>query len=311
MLKNKRYYMITVIILVFFINASLILPVRAEKENLSEEGYRTFLIKDVYFSVEFDEETDTAELIMPNGSREVLQHQISASGAKYGNQKITFWNKGDFARVFLSDEFVFWTEMIEADSENLSTNVPEADSDERVIFRNIGFYVMLQELDEGARVILDGEELIRDEQGNYSSYYRDSIDNINIEERDKDLIIKIGDYEFRAQPVAMEDYLDDKELILRGVGQEPGWLIKIREEEIELELDYAQVKLSINPSYYTTKEEEGKIIYEVTTSLVNFQIKITEKEHSDVMSGSIFPYTVEITAGERKLTGGVYIGSKM
>ncbi|MEC9489665.1 MAG: alpha/beta fold hydrolase [Halanaerobiales bacterium] len=57
--------------LIFFLFTAHML--KTESENTQD--YQTYIIKEQYFAVNFDNENDSVELIMPDGSREVLERQ--------------------------------------------------------------------------------------------------------------------------------------------------------------------------------------------------------------------------------------------
>jgi len=281
----------------------------AGAESIDNDHYQTFIIKDQYFAVYFDNDADNVELIMPDGSREILERQISASGAKYGNEKITFWNKGERSQIFINDKIIFDADLVEADTELLKEYADYLNSDERYLFRSRGFYVMLQKRDKNAELVLDGREFTlekKTEKGHSSNY---SSKNLQISDQNSSLWIKVEDYQFYAEKTDLDEYLADKELYLRGLGQEPGWLMTIKDDEIELELDYAQVKINIKAANFKLIKDKEEIKYEVMTSLINFKIQIIENPHRDSMSGKIFPYTVRIKAGDRELIGGAYLSN--
>jgi len=280
----------------------------AGAESIDNDHYQTFIIKDQNFAVYFDNQADCAELIMPDGSKEILKRQISASGAKYGNEKITFWNKGERSQISIREKIIFDAELVEADSE-LKHIFTEQNNKKRVFFQSRGFYVMLQTRDKNAEIVLDGREftLEKKTEKEHSSNY--SSEDLQISEQNSSLWIKVEDYQFYAEKVTLDEYLVDKELNLRGLGQEPGWLMTIKDDEIELELDYAQVKINIKPANFKLIKGKEEIKYEVITSLINFKIYIIESPHRDIMSGRMFPYTVRIKAGDRELIGGAYISN--
>ncbi|MFW6001259.1 MAG: MliC family protein [Halanaerobium sp.] len=307
MLKIKDNF-ISVIIMTILITLSVFTNPAFGAESIDNDDYQTFIIKDQNFAVYFDNQTDCAELIMPDGNKEILARQISASGAKYGNEKITFWNKGERSQISIRDKIIFDAELVEADSE-LKNKFTEQNNKKRVFFKSRGFYVMLQKKDKNAEIVLDGREftLEKKTEKDHSSIY--SSEEMQISEQNSSLLIKVEDYQFYAEKVNLNDYLSDEELKLRGLGQEPGWLMTIKEDEIELELDYAQVKINIKPANFKLIKGNEEIKYEIMTSLINFKIYIIESPHRDIMSGRILPYTVRIKAGDRELIGGAYISN--
>ncbi|MEC9488278.1 MAG: MliC family protein [Halanaerobium sp.] len=63
------------------------------------------------FNVRFLEEQDAMELSFAEGETFLLPRVISASGARYSNGEITFWNKGDQATINIKGvTFLTWLE---------------------------------------------------------------------------------------------------------------------------------------------------------------------------------------------------------
>lgn len=312
MISNRviSYYKIAFI--VFLIIFSSVSSVFAANYDSIDNNYRTYIIKDFYFAVEFDNENNTMELILPDGSSKILERNISASGARYGFNNITFWNKGERAQLFIDDRSIFEAERAEITGVNsnlLKKFSDEAKLEEAVFFRIKDSYIMYKEQADKVELILNGNKFTISEQsktGQINNYIKD---NIKIIELNDGLLIHVNDFELFAEEVNMDDYLEKNDLIIKGLGQEPGWMMKISNETIELELDYGQVNLSINPSYFNLKVAKEKIEYDVMTSLVDFKIEIIKDTHSDIMSGKIFPYTVKITGGKIDLLGGAYISN--
>ncbi len=311
-LKSKNCIISISIILfslIFFVFISDV--VKAEPEY--KENYQTYIIKELHFAVDFDNENDRLELIMPDGGREVLKRQVSASGAKYGNETLTFWNKGERSRIYINDKIAFDTSKAEADSEIMSVfaeNVNhEINLKDAVFLKSRFLYLMLEKSNNKARFVIAGQEFMLDKETGEDQCVDYSSDDLHIFEQSDGLLIKAEDYQFNAEKVTLDDYLTEKELKLRGLGQEPGWLMRIEKDEIELELDYAQVKIDIQAPYFELRKEKEEIIYDVRTSLVDFEIQIIKEVRRDTMSGRIFPYTVKIKAEDRKLIGGAYISN--
>ncbi len=313
MILKSRNCIISISIILF----SLIFLVFISDVVKAEPGYKvdyqTFIIKDLYFAVNFDNENDRLELIMPDGSREVLQQQISASGAKYGNEKITFWNKGKRSQISIMGKIIFDTDRVEADSKLKNEFTEDLNQDinlkDAVFLKSRSLYLILEKRNNKARFVIDGQEFMLDKETGEDQCVDYNSEDLQIFEQSDGLLINIDDYRFSAEKVSLDDFPTDEELKLRGLGQEPGWLMRLQKDEIELELDYAQVKINVQAPYFEIREGKEEIIYDVMTSLVDFEIQIIKEVHRDIMSGRIFPYTVKIKADDRELIGGAYIAN--
>lgn len=89
----------------------------------------------------------------------------------------------------------------------------------------------------------------------------------------------------------------------RGVGQEPGWMIDIYEQNrIVLLLDYGAT-LSRFPLPAPSYPQEGATRYETQANGETLVVTIRRFPCQDSMSGEAFPSTVEISIGERELSG--------
>jgi len=89
----------------------------------------------------------------------------------------------------------------------------------------------------------------------------------------------------------------------RGVGQEPGWMIDIHQQNrILLLLDYGE-SLTEFPLPTPTYPQEGATRYETQTGAHTLSVTIRRFPCEDVMSGERFPASVEIMIDERTLSG--------
>lgn len=89
----------------------------------------------------------------------------------------------------------------------------------------------------------------------------------------------------------------------RGVGQEPGWIIDIyQQNRIVLLLDYGETLLEF-PLPTPTYPQEGATVYESSAGGHTLRATIRRAPCADAMSGQAFPSTVEVRIDERTLTG--------
>lgn len=85
----------------------------------------------------------------------------------------------------------------------------------------------------------------------------------------------------------------EQEPIFRGVGQEPGWTVRIYPDVISYEADYGERNVTV-PTPEVEEFGEGRR-YE-TPALT---VEIREEPCSDAMSGAPYPATVTITESGR------------
>lgn len=89
----------------------------------------------------------------------------------------------------------------------------------------------------------------------------------------------------------------------RGVGQEPGWMIDIyQQQRIVLLLDYGETIAEFplpEPSYPV----EGTVTYDAQVDGRVLSVSIRRFPCQDSMSGENYPATVEVTIDRRTLSG--------
>ena len=89
----------------------------------------------------------------------------------------------------------------------------------------------------------------------------------------------------------------DEEVLFRAVGQEPGWIVRIYEDEIVYEADYGERTVrALTPEPEETENGRRYVTERVT-------VEIVDESCSDTMSGAGYAAQVTITEGERTLQG--------
>ncbi len=89
----------------------------------------------------------------------------------------------------------------------------------------------------------------------------------------------------------------------RAVGQEPGWLLNIyQQERITLDWDYGQSSATF-PLTEPTYPVEGQTRYDASANGKTIAVVIRRFPCEDAMSGAPFPSTVEVTIDGRTLQG--------
>ena len=91
----------------------------------------------------------------------------------------------------------------------------------------------------------------------------------------------------------------------RAVGNEPGWLIEIREDKkIRFINDYGslEIKAPVDDLWLGPAGEDK--IYYVENDVIQFQVIIMKKSYQDNMSGETFPYQVRVVFPSKSYVGG-------
>lgn len=91
----------------------------------------------------------------------------------------------------------------------------------------------------------------------------------------------------------------------RAVGNEPGWLVEIRDDKkIRFVNDYGnlEIKAPVDDLWVGPAGEDK--IYYVENDAVQFQVIIMKKSYQDSMSGENFPYQVRVVFPNKSYIGG-------
>ena len=292
-MNNNIYFKNILLIALLFLLITF--PVKADND------YNVFLVKDHYFAVDFKNDKKDIELIFPDGQSRILTQKRSASGIRFCNENITFWNKGDQAQIYIND--IILDAKVKKYSEEIRKHFPKTNKDEYIYFKTQGFYIFFLEPNRKNKIVISGREADL-EKVSENKYIGNKLE---VFENNNTINLKIDGYKFSGDSVNFDNLINNSNLVIRGLGQEPGWFIDIYENEIKLKLDYAQVSLDITQSQYTKKFLNNKIYYDIKTSLFDFEIIITKNMHSDIMSGFKFPFTIKIKNNKNTLVGGAYI----
>lgn len=292
----------TIILLSFIILIINFNPVFAESKPEEEmENYSTYLLQDYYFAVEFDRKNNKMHLLMTDGSHKVLEHKKSASGARYTDEEITFWNKGDRAQLIIYDIIIDAVKVENITKKDIK-DISDKITDDMIVYKNNANYLMFQDKDDSADFIISGDEFqLKEEKRNVYKGH-----NIKVSKEKNNLIIEYRDHKFQATKVKLKEVVKNSSLNIKGLGQEPGWLMEAGDNKIKLEINYSQFIIEITESQFNKNFENNILIYDIKSSLLDFQIRITEKMHTDIMSGKKFPYTIKIVTPDKKLKGGGY-----
>jgi heat shock protein HslJ len=89
----------------------------------------------------------------------------------------------------------------------------------------------------------------------------------------------------------------------RAAGQEPGWVVELKEGgEITAVLDYGAKSLTL-PTPSAATAEDGTVTYDSSTDTDHLVLNIKRKICLDAMSGEAHSSTVELLVNERSLRG--------
>lgn len=91
----------------------------------------------------------------------------------------------------------------------------------------------------------------------------------------------------------------------RAIGNEPGWLVEIRDEKtIKFVNGYGDIEIKAPvDDLWLGPAGEDKIYY-VENDIVQFQVIIMKKKYEDNMSGEKLPYQVRVVFPNKSYVGG-------
>ena len=97
-------------------------------------------------------------------------------------------------------------------------------------------------------------------------------------------------------------------VVFRGIGNEPGWSIEVRDHRIDLEYDYGNQSLSIglDPSAESSPGAEGGAgarEYRGESQGTAGFVEIGDVQCNDIMSGELFEASIIVRFGTRELHG--------
>ncbi len=89
----------------------------------------------------------------------------------------------------------------------------------------------------------------------------------------------------------------------RAIGQEPGWVVELKEDEqITAVLDYGATSL-ILPMPQADTAEDGAVTYDTSTDADHLRLSIKDKICIDTMSGEAHPSTVQVVVNDKSYQG--------
>ena len=91
----------------------------------------------------------------------------------------------------------------------------------------------------------------------------------------------------------------------RAVGNEPGWLIEVRDDQkIKFVNNYGslEIKAPVDDLWLGPAGEDK--IYYIENDVIQFQVIIMKKTYKDKMTGKEFPYQVRVVFPNKSYVGG-------
>ena len=108
---------------------------------------------------------------------------------------------------------------------------------------------------------------------------------------------------FRRQESAALQDARARGIDFRAVGQEPGWVVEVKDEEnITAVLDYGGTSLLL-PTPDSETAEDGTVTYDASTDTDHLVLSIRGKTCVDPMSGESHPSTVELVVNDKPYRG--------
>ncbi|MEJ6949828.1 YbaY family lipoprotein [Natronospora cellulosivora (SeqCode)] len=303
----------------------------------------------IYFIVQNNElqsndDLNEIEIIMPGGKIKNLTKVPAASGAKYSNGDIVFWNKGKKGMIQV-DDIVYNTKLEDFEDNNgqkgqdllenrktlavIKEIKHNADSI-RVLIDNKGQELLLNISDETEIIGIDNKQISYDklkevERGSkIIAYYKPTMAlslppqsaavKIVILPYIKDVssskidIYKTEDIAYKSQ--SLEDKAREEISTFKALGQEPGWSLEVIEDKnLTLITNYGESKLNVSMNQVKKNIINNVLSYSIETSLFTMKIEVIKEEYTDTMSGKKYPYTVKVRISDKELIGGGYNAS--
>ena len=108
---------------------------------------------------------------------------------------------------------------------------------------------------------------------------------------------------FRRQEAASLQDARTRGVDFRAVGQEPGWVVEVKEgEQITAVLDYGATSLMM-PTPAAETAEDGTVTYDASTDTDHLVLSVRRKICVDPMSGESHPSTVQLMVNDKPYQG--------
>lgn len=183
----------------------------------------------------------------------------------------------------------------------------ESDKLDVLVYANEIIYLAVAKL--GDKLLLDrsNSEFLILKSGQEANKYLGEHLILEYEKFEPTLYIKKQSYTLTLQDFGLELWHKAKrdDVLYRGFGQEPGWLINVYTDgSIFLLGDYGQLTLNIYDPHIYYNPCRGQIEFIYDSSFYKMHLEIFNLPSSDIMSGEVFPQTFYLRIGDFQAWGG-------
>ncbi len=232
------------------------------------------------------------QLILPGGKNVTLRQVAAASGAKYTNGPLTFWTKGSEAMITVGGI------SLPAKAQKL------AGRGNHYIVEGIRFSASFEEDFAWLTLPNAQQQVLKSEPTARGAKY--SNPGLNFWSKGTEALIEFYGIWFQAKQVPAGPWEKAKKngVEFRAVGQEPGWVLELKGEQLDLVTDYGQTRICAQLDAPVVDPKTGTKTYRALSGALKLTIKIQDKIHYDIMSGEPFPASVIINLNGLQYQGG-------
>lgn len=172
--------------------------------------------------------------------------------------------------------------------------------------RFLSFYgekdLKIKFLEGMAQLIIEDEEYIVPQQRTASGA-KFANSKISAWNKGRNLYLEQNNKSYKLSLPGIND-LNQKNSELTARGQEPPWQLSLNKNRLKLNYGYLSNQITVQAQNIEKIKKENHILYKVKTNFLDFEIKILEDIHRDVMSGEHYPLTAFIKINGREYIGG-------
>lgn len=153
-----------------------------------------------------------------------------------------------------------------------------------------------------AQVIIDDQEYLLPQQRTASGA-KFANSKLSIWNKGRELLVEKNEQSYQSSLVDLADF-KAKSTVIKAKGQEPYWELRINQNSLELKYDYLANKIIIPQSNFKIVEKADSLVYQINTSFLDFEVKILENIHNDLMNTKVYPLTAFVKINGKKYIGG-------
>lgn len=153
-----------------------------------------------------------------------------------------------------------------------------------------------------AQVIIDDKEYILPQQRTASGA-KFANSKLSVWNKGRELLVEKNDQSYQSSLVSLTDFKANSSVI-KARGQEPYWEFELNKNNLKLKYDYLTNKIVIPRENIKIVKKGNSLVYQVKTTFLDFEIKILEDFHNDVMNGKVYPLTAFVKINGEKYIGG-------